>query len=551
MVGGLSGSNYASGTSYLQSPCFDFTTLVNPELSFKIAYQTELGWDGVRLEYSIDQGSNWTALGSTNSNTNCQGLNWYNTTSIRYIGNNNGWSGDIFNGNTSCNNQWMTAKHDISFLAGKSRVIFRFMFGAGTVNNNFDGFAFDDFSIKEIVPSVADFSYVCIGNNQFCFANIPSLCQTSIQWNFGDPLSGSSNNSNQQNPSHTFSGPGVYNVTLTINYSNTTTPSVIVKQVVIIEVDAVVTQPLLCSGNQNGIITANVDNGSTIPFSYSYIWNTNPPQTSQTISNLASGTYSVTVSAPGSCEVSSSVILNPPPPAVNINLNVSNATCGLSNGTIVSTVTGGTAPYIYLWSNGASNASVNNLSSGTFSLTITDANNCIANQNNIVVNNNIIPANVFLGNDTTICEGQTLLLNAGTFSSYLWQDNSTTPTFLVTQTGIYNVSVVNSAGCSGSDEIKVTVECKGVFFPSSFTPNNDGLNDLFGPIGDIGNLRAYSFSVYNRWGQRLFTTNNPYLKWNGTYKSLPLETQSLVWIASYKLNDNNLQFKKGTITLLR
>ena len=553
VVGGLSGSNYASGTSYLQSPCFDFSSLVNPEISFKIIWETEYTYDGVSLEYSIDQGATWSLLGSENSNANCQGVNWYNTSSVRFIGYTNGWSGSVLRGSSgNCQSgngsgQWLNARHNLSLLAGKSKVIFRFSFGSGLICNDYDGFAFDDFSIKEALPSAANFNYTCNGNNSVSFTNIASLCQTSVQWNFGDPSSGSANISNLENPSHTFSAPGTYTVTQTVRFSNSASPSTKSQQIIILDVNPVITQPLLCNGDHNGVITANVSGGN-LP--YTFNWNTSPAQSTQTITNLYPGTYTLSVSCLGSCTASSSVSLIEPS-SVDINVNVTNATCGQRNGEIISTVSGGTGIYTYLWSNGESTASINNVSSGTYSLTVTDAHSCVANENNIIVRNNIIPANVFLGNDTTICKGETLLLHAGNFSSYLWQDNSTSPTYLVTQTGTYDVSVVNSAGCSGSDAIKVIVECKGVFFPSSFTPNDDGLNDLFGPIGDVGNLKDYSLSVYNRWGQRLFVSSDPFVKWNGKFKSVAQETQTLIWIASFKLYNNSTQFKKGTITLLR
>jgi gliding motility-associated-like protein len=121
----------------------------------------------------------------------------------------------------------------------------------------------------------------------------------------------------------------------------------------------------------------------------------------------------------------------------------------------------------------------------------------------------------------------------------------------VYQTGEYQVTVTDSNGCTTSDSISVTVNCSNIFFPSAFTPNNDGLNDLYGPGGDLASVKNYSFSIYNRWGQLVFTTTNPYQKWDGTLKNIPCPSGTFVWFATYSIDNNPKQSKKGTIVILR
>jgi hypothetical protein len=112
-------------------------------------------------------------------------------------------------------------------------------------------------------------------------------------------------------------------------------------------------------------------------------------------------------------------------------------------------------------------------------LNVTDHNNCSASATNLLVKNIENNIAVFLGNDTVICPGDKLILDAGSFASYKWQNNATTSTFTVTKTGKYNVVVVDADGCTATDEIDVTVDCTDVFFPSAFTPNGDGKNENF------------------------------------------------------------------------
>jgi gliding motility-associated-like protein len=144
-----------------------------------------------------------------------------------------------------------------------------------------------------------------------------------------------------------------------------------------------------------------------------------------------------------------------------------------------------------------------------------------------------------------------LVLNPGSFASYKWQDNSTNPTFTVTQTGDYSVQVVDADGCTGSGAVKITVDCKDVYFPSAFTPNGDITNPGFGVIGDIASLQQYSIDIYNRYGQKVFSSTDPNKKWDGRFKGVPSDMQTFIWFATYTQRGRIKQTRKGTITLIR
>ncbi len=96
----------------------------------------------------------------------------------------------------------------------------------------------------------------------------------------------------------------------------------------------------------------------------------------------------------------------------------------------------------------------------------------------------------------------------------------------------------------------MTVDCKGVFFPSAFTPNSDAVNPAFGPVGDIGSLREYSLVVYNRYAEVVFSSTDPFKKWDGSFKGKAQDTQSFVWTAKYILQGKPVQ-TKGTVLILR
>ena len=552
IVGGLSGASYGSGTYALQSPCFDFSTLVNPEISFHLIWETESNYDGANLQYSTDQGLTWNSIGSTNSAANCVGVNWYNNGNVRFLGNAAGWSGSVLPGTGgNCqvgggSGQWLLAKHLVNMLAGSNRVIFKFNFGAGTVCNGYEGFAIDDFTIRESAPSGANFTYQCLNNNSVSFQNNSAFCQTSIQWNFGDLPSGANNSSNVENPTHQFSSPGNYTIIQTVQFANNVT-SIHTENIAVLGVTPSIVQPLLCSNSQNGELTCTVSGGNT---SVDFSWNTVPPQTTASISNLIAGTYTVSVSAADACPASASVSLVSPMPIV-VNCQLTNETCSQHNGSITSTVTGGTNAYQYLWSNNETTDFIDALTGGTYQLQVTDQNGCVQSSGNLYIQNIQVPATINLGGDTTICPGQKLLLQPGNFAQYLWQDNSTQPTFLVEQTGTYSVRVVNAAGCTTTDAIQVLVECNGIFFPTAFTPNDDRLNDAFGPVGDIASLRNYSMHIYNRWGNLVFSTYNPYKKWDGKWNGKMQAPASFTWVANYILNGIPYNNKNGVVTTIR
>lgn len=550
ITGGLTGSSYNnSQNSWLQSPCFNFTSLQYPQISFKVFWETEKRFDGASFQYSTDGGSSWSYLGSTSSNSNCQGENWYNTPAITYLGNVNGWSGNIQSGSGSClggsgSGGWLTARHTLSALAGQSNVRFRFLFGAGSTCNGFDGFAIDDILIAEAPPNSSSFTSSCISDKEISFTSA-ATCASSYAWNFGDAASGANNISTAANANHIFSAAGTYTVSLTTNFL--TGPAVVSsKQVVIIALTPATNWPGRCNATSDATLSVTAT-GSSTP--YFYNWNTNPAQTTTSVNGVGAGTYLVTVSSANACSVSYSFVLTASP-AIVIKPAVTDATCSASNGSIAGNVSGGAAPYLYTWSNAAATPTINNLPAGNYALQVSDANGCNAATGMLTVKNQVTSVPVNLGADINICPGQTITLQPGNYAAYLWQNNTRDSTFTVSAAGTYYVKVTNAAGCTGSDSILVKADCSDVYFPSAFTPNGDSRNDGFGPLGNLSGIKNYRLWVYNRYGQRIFSSTDPYLKWEGSFKNEKVNTGTFVWMATFLLSGSQ-QFRKGTVTLIR
>ena len=122
----------------------------------------------------------------------------------------------------------------------------------------------------------------------------------------------------------------------------------------------------------------------------------------------------------------------------------------------------------------------------------------------------------------------------------------------VTRSEVIRLIIRNSFGCSDTAKrfIKVVNNCY-IAVPSAFTPNNDGLNDYLYPLNAY-KARDLSFSVYNRFGQRLFYTRNWLDKWDGTFKGQGADPGTYVWVLQYTHVDTNQKTEqKGTVILIR
>jgi gliding motility-associated-like protein len=169
----------------------------------------------------------------------------------------------------------------------------------------------------------------------------------------------------------------------------------------------------------------------------------------------------------------------------------------------------------------------------------------------------------FAGNDTSVVINQPLQLIATGGSGYQWaptrflsNPSIANPIAIIpenTENNIrYSVRVSNQAGCSDTASLSVKVfnTKPGVFVPTAFTPNNDGLNEVLKPV--IAGLQNVEyFAVFNRWGQRVFHSQNTGLGWDGTINGIPQPTGSFVWMFKAKDFTGNPYVAKGVVTLLR
>jgi gliding motility-associated-like protein len=190
---------------------------------------------------------------------------------------------------------------------------------------------------------------------------------------------------------------------------------------------------------------------------------------------------------------------------------------------------------------------------GTVKIKYTINGNCYSDSDTVSVKIFPVPF-VNLGKDSSICEGDSIRLNIDKNYSGLWQDGSKSNSYLVKTPGAYFVTAGNGY-CSVIDSITFTRECPfSLYVPSAFTPNNDGNNDVFMAKGE--NVFDYELAVYNRWGERFFTSNDINKGWDGKNdlgKESPIDVY--VYYLKYSSHSKNTVIHKysqvGRFALIR
>ncbi|GEM_PF-421905 len=208
----------------------------------------------------------------------------------------------------------------------------------------------------------------------------------------------------------------------------------------------------------------------------------------------------------------------------------------------------------YLWSNGSTGPQITVNSAGLYTVTITAVNCVITDSIRVQV---LDPRFDILQSDTTICQGARLLLQAESNmgSTIRWSNNTTGSETEVNGTGKYLAYTENRCGRQ-ADSLWVAItdcSCKPVS-PSAFSPNNDGKNDIFLPrLNHNCQARHYELMIYNRYGQLVFTTNDPNTGWNGSHagKSADLGVYYYIIKVTDRYGKSLPDLFKGEVTLIR
>jgi hypothetical protein len=210
-----------------------------------------------------------------------------------------------------------------------------------------------------------------------------------------------------------------------------------------------------CNGDKTGSATVTVTGGSS---PYTYSWNSMPVQTTATATGLGAGSYTVTVKDAKNITTTAVATITEPS-ALNVATNATHIKCNAgTDGSATATVSGGSPPYTYSWNNGKTTASITGLITGTYTITVTDANNCIKTASvsitqpaalGIVINKTDANCNTSNGSATANVTGGT-----GGYT-YKWSTGQTTAGITGLAAGSYTVEVTDANGCKSTGTVNV------------------------------------------------------------------------------------------------
>jgi gliding motility-associated-like protein len=191
----------------------------------------------------------------------------------------------------------------------------------------------------------------------------------------------------------------------------------------------------------------------------------------------------------------------------------------------------------YEWSTGDTSQSIVANKIGTYHLQVTDTNGCIATDKVSIDTIFDLPFINFADTLIPTCEdGAFTISSENTFVKYLWNDNSTLPTLSVTENGMYWLQVTDYNRCVAADTTQIFFSCKtDIQFPTAFTPNGDGINDRFMPLGK--NILSYKLNIYNRWGELVHTSDETQQGWDGTFRGQSVPSGGYYFTIEYEVAD--------------
>ena len=406
------------------------------------------------------------------------------------------------------------------------------------------------------------------------FLNESTVSSGSIAaqaWDFGD----NSGTSLNVSPTYTYSSAGTYAVSLGVTTANgciaATFQNVTVNPLP--SVDASHTD-ILCAGESNGSAMVAAS-GGTAP--YTYQWNDASQSTSTSIGNLTPGQYTITVTDAEGCISDTTVVVTEPLP-FNIQLVSYPDTCGLQNGAIRATLTGGTAPFEYQWSSIRDSVSIYSvdlpptgwntlLATGDYSVIVTDDAGCTV-QSAITVDLIAPPIAAFdTRSDPEELRDPTVQFVNGSTNAFTYEWHfgdgeigyEEDPLHIYDASGSVLVMLIAyndpQFGCADTTFGYIEVAPFFTFYvPNAFTPDEDGKNDTWGPVGDYFEYESYNVKVFDRWGGLLWQTDNPTHWWDGLNQNTLEPVKQGMYIYQFvirRFDTFEPKIISGTVTVYR
>ena len=296
----------------------------------------------------------------------------------------------------------------------------------------------------------------------------------------------------------------------------------------------------VCKGDSGVIIASGGD---------SYVWNTGATSNSISVVQFVATTYSVQVTKAG-C-VKDTTIKVPVTP-LPVGAIISKSTV-CPDSAIVLTAMGGSS---YLWSTNSTNSSITVFpsSTSTYWVAVT-LHGCTDTVSKLILTRPL--PSITACCNTVINEGQSVSLSSSGNGSYSWSpstglscDTCPDPVATPAQTTTYTLTVISDSGCVVRDFITIDISCGEVFIPDAFAPSDPMMhNNILYVRGAC--IASMDFLVFDRWGNKIFESENQDKGWDGNYNGQAMNTGTYIWYLKATLRDGTSIERKGNVTLVR
>jgi gliding motility-associated-like protein len=315
-----------------------------------------------------------------------------------------------------------------------------------------------------------------------------------------------------------------------------------------------------CPGGATGQFGVTAFGGSTGLGTFTYSLDGGPDQPIGFFDGLAAGTYTVTARDGNGCTKDTTITLIEDNLLELVVVDVTDALChGDATGAITLSASGGTPPYTFS-ADGATylpGPVLGGLPGGDYTVSVQDATGCVVTAGATVGQPE--PLTLDAGTYLPIPSGGDVVLepvtNADPVASWAWSpadflscSDCPNPVSQPDATIWYTLTVTDGNGCTATDSTRIVV-VESLAIPNAFTPNADGLNDVFRV--QPAYAESFTLRVFNRWGEAVFVSFDPAQGWDGTLRGKEQESGTYLYAVSYVNESGETITRQGTLTLLR
>lgn len=197
-------------------------------------------------------------------------------------------------------------------------------------------------------------------------------------------------------------------------------------------------------------------------------------------------------------------------------------------------------------------SNVQSSQAGVYTLSVNDTLNCKDSRDIILIVNQS-PQIAFQDKDTIYTEPGFILEAGSGYESYIWSTNDTTDAIQIHNEGLYSVFVTSKEQCKSTDSVTILFGGEPFWMPNAFSPNGDGLNDVFKPVQRYDYVNSYNLSIFSRWGELIFETSNIEQGWDGNHKGKKAPIGTYVYRIVYTAHSTgtDTQVKTGHFSLVK